>query len=128
MPEIIEENWTKIEKGTWSAQILSDLVAYYLFIEDYENCRKCLEKLKAIDPIISQKGIFFSSFYYRKEVNSVTKSKFWYLADLSLKEQCLIMNSRSLILETDLISDFSTLPQVSWSTNEISLFSIFCPL
>ena len=85
LPEIIEENWTKIEKGTWSAQILSDLVAYYLFIEDYENCRNCLEKLKAIDPNISQKGIFFFVFY-RKELNSVPKSKFCYLADLSLKE------------------------------------------
>ena len=64
LPEIIEENWTKIEKGTWSAQILSDLVAYYLFIEDYENCRKCLEKLKAIDPNISQKGILFFFILY----------------------------------------------------------------
>jgi len=57
LPEMFEENWTKIEKGAWGAQILSDLIAYYLFIEDYENCRKCLEKLKNIDPKISQKVV-----------------------------------------------------------------------
>ena len=57
LPEIIEENWTKIEKGAWSAQVLTDLIAYYLFIEDYENCRNCLSKLKNINPKITEKGI-----------------------------------------------------------------------
>ena len=71
LPEIIEENWTKIEKGTWSAQILSDLVAYYLFIEDYENCRKCLEKLKAIDPNISKKGILFSFILFPQRISAL---------------------------------------------------------
>ena len=64
LPEMFEENWTKIEKGAWGAQILSDLIAYYLFIEDYENCRKCLEKLKNIDPKISQKGNFLLHFQH----------------------------------------------------------------
>ena len=44
-----EKYWKKMDKGGWTAMVLFDLAAYYFYVENYSDCRRCLELLKAID-------------------------------------------------------------------------------
>ena len=55
LPEVTNNHWIKMDKDVWTAQILGDLVAYYLFTEEYDLCRTCIEKLKKIDDDIIDK-------------------------------------------------------------------------
>ena len=57
LPEVMDENWIKLDKDIWSSQILKDLLTYYLFTEEYASCRKCIQKLKNIDKNVIEKVI-----------------------------------------------------------------------
>lgn len=51
LPECSPENWVKLDKNLWMAQILADLIPYYLFTEDYEECRNCIKKIKDLNKV-----------------------------------------------------------------------------
>ena len=75
LPVCGTQNWTKVQKSFYQAQILRDLSSYYLYLEDYDNCRKCLAKIKSIDSSILNKAINKAEIEAFEKATARTKKK-----------------------------------------------------
>ena len=52
--------WTDVEKGGWNAMVQFDLAAYYFYVENYADCRKCLSLVKnTVDPKVAKEYLSY---------------------------------------------------------------------
>ena len=69
------QSWAKVHQSFHQAQILRDLTSYYMYLEDYDNCRKCLAKLKGIDSSILNKSVNKAEIEALEKATAKTGSK-----------------------------------------------------
>ena len=52
--------WFQIETGGWNAMVLFDLAAYYFYVENYPDCRKCLTLIKTkVQPEVTREYLSY---------------------------------------------------------------------